>query len=165
MKTKRKNKGFTLLEIMIVISISAVLVGMVAVSASMIKRANVAKATQKLQKKVQQARSLSMAKGEAAGKLKIQITGGNVYAQVGADGDRELICGGSVKVICEKSHEHKGLKNMSGSSAGMEVEYNTAGMLKLDTDGARIYIADKDFTRQSEILIYTLTGKSEAHDL
>lgn len=86
-KTVSGNKGFSLVEIMVVIAIMMILVGMAVLSFNIVSNANVSQAANSLNASFSTARSTSMAKGLDAGTLTIKIIEGKVYTYIGSAAD------------------------------------------------------------------------------
>lgn len=79
----RSNKGFSLIELIVVIAIMAVAVGLVTITYTIVHNANVAKAANMLDTAFNKARIQSMAKGADAGQLTVWIQGGVMYYTIG----------------------------------------------------------------------------------
>lgn len=88
-KSTKINKGFSYIELIVVIGIMAVMVGMASLSISIISRNNVTKAAEKLESAVNQARTTTMAKGSKNGCLEISTDGSAFYYYIGNPGEPE----------------------------------------------------------------------------
>ncbi len=77
------DKGFSLIELIVVIAIMAVAVGLVTITYTLVHNANVAKAANTLDTAFNKARIQSMAKGTDAGQLTVWITDGVMYYTIG----------------------------------------------------------------------------------
>ncbi len=77
------DKGFSLIELIVVIAIMAVAIGLVTITYTLVHNANVAKAANTLDTAFNKARIQSMAKGTDAGQLTVWITGGVMYYTIG----------------------------------------------------------------------------------
>ena len=86
-KTVSGNKGFSLVEIMVVIAIMMILAGMAVLSFNIVSNANVSQAANSLNASFSTARSTSMAKGLDAGTLTIKIIEGKAYTFIGSAAD------------------------------------------------------------------------------
>ena len=105
-KIFRSNKGFSLLELLIVITISMILVGGAAIGINLLHNANVNSAADRLKSAFNSARSISMAKGQNAGALTFRRVGESVYVYIGdpvygrgdtvTTSEMELICTGAL---------------------------------------------------------------------
>ncbi len=159
----RADKGLTLIEILIVLAISSILIGMSAMSVSMIRRANVDKTVNKLQKVIASARATTMAKGETAGELSVHFNGGKLYAGVGG-GKEELISSGTVIADCDLNLDNKALVVTDSKNFSANIKFRTSGGVGV-TDGVRFFVSDTNSKRCAEILVYGLTGKTEVNYL
>ena len=105
-KIFRSNKGFSLLELLIVITISMILVGGAAIGINLLHNANVNSAADRLKSAFNSARSISMAKGQNAGALTFRRVGESLYVYIGdpvygrgdtvTTSEMELICTGAL---------------------------------------------------------------------
>ena len=162
---KRSKKGFSLIEILIVLSLSAVLVGLVGLSASMLARANVNKAANKLERMISKARATAMSKGEV--RFNVTYSDNKIYAWIGDDGSqKEVIASGNIMFGGELDLSCKGVVLTSDSGGyGSHVTFNTSGGLAALGDGIRYVVADKHSKNCTEIIVYSLTGKTEINSL
>ena len=80
---KNNNKGFSYVEMVVVIAIMALMVGMITISISMVNRNNVNRASEKLESMIDKARVSAMTKGTKKGFLNITVVGDAVYAYAG----------------------------------------------------------------------------------
>ena len=94
----KRRKGFTLVETIVVIAISAILLTLFIISMNVVTNANVQDAARRLESAIRTSRTQCMARGVAEGALKIEREGGKVYATVGASGSRTLICNSNVRM-------------------------------------------------------------------
>ena len=81
------NKGFSLVEVLVVITIMIILVGVAALSFSIVSNANVSKAANSLNSTFATARSTCMAKGVDEGTLTLKIIEGKLYAYIGSEAE------------------------------------------------------------------------------
>lgn len=132
MKRRRliNNKGFTLVELIIVLAISALIVGFMLFSYSIISNNSVSKSAKKLENVLRTARTNAMSKGQAAGVVTLDVSEGVCYAVVGTGTtaeERILISGAGVVV-------NSGLDAMPAAGAestGATIVFNTNGRLKM----------------------------------
>lgn len=82
---KVSNKGISYIELILVIGISAMLVGLASLSIGIISRNNAEKAATKLEAAFSHAQALSMAKGQTNGSLTITSDGSSYYYYYGTD--------------------------------------------------------------------------------
>lgn len=91
------DKGFTLIEVIVVISIMTILIGIATLSFSIVHNANVKRAADNLDAMYKSARSTGMAKGMAEGVFQLYYgTDGNLYARVANATDEPTIPGGTI---------------------------------------------------------------------
>ena len=105
-KILKNNKGFSLLELLIVITVSLILVGGAVIGINLVHNANVNSAAERLESAFNSARSISMAKGQNAGAITFRVVGESVYAYIGdpeygrgdtvTTSEMELICTGAL---------------------------------------------------------------------
>lgn len=86
----KNNKGFSYVELILVIAIMAIMVGIVGLSMGLISRTNVNKAASNLESSMNQARSLAMAKGTSNGVVDIFRNGDIYYIFVGNTSDPDV---------------------------------------------------------------------------
>ena len=108
MNNMKNKKGFSLVEVLVVMSIIMVLSAVAGLSISIVNNANVSKAAKKLDSMFNDARVTAMAKGEAKGMLSLKVVDGTMYGYIGTTPpanikDWEQISGSAVKV----AREHK----------------------------------------------------------
>jgi len=80
----KNKKGFSMVEVLVVMSIIMVLSAVAGLSISVVNNANVSKAAKKLDSMYNDARVTAMAKGEAKGKLTLKVVNGKYYGYIGA---------------------------------------------------------------------------------
>lgn len=103
---KINNKGFSYVEMIVVLGIMALMVGMITFSYGMINRNNVNRASETLESMAKQARVNAMTKGTSNGYLTIAKVDNDIYAAVGpqyttvADIKKngEKVCSSNVRV-------------------------------------------------------------------
>ena len=79
----KNNKGFSYVEMLLVLAIMGIMVGMITVSASRVSRTSAARVSETLETNCNQARVNALSKGTANGYLNIAVDGGSVYTAVG----------------------------------------------------------------------------------
>lgn len=82
---KKNNKGFSYVELMIVIAIMGILVGLVSLSFTLVDRTNVAKAGDRLVSVLNQGRTNALTKGSSSGYVYFTKKNGALYAYVGPE--------------------------------------------------------------------------------
>ena len=124
---KTNNKGFSYVEMIVVIAIMALMVGMITISIGMVNRNNINRASEKLESIVDKARVSAMTKGTKNGFLNVAVVDGAVYAAAGpqyftsADvkANGEKICTGKVYI------DFLVPVNPTNLGAGFKFEYST----------------------------------------
>ena len=99
-KSVKNNKGFSLVEMLVVMAILAILTGGAVASISIVNNANVNKAASALDSAFSKARTNGMAKGSGY-HLKLSMEGNSLYASTLISGvleKKEKISGGGVSV-------------------------------------------------------------------
>ena len=90
---KVNNKGFSYIEMILVVSITAVMVGMVTITMSVVNRNNVSKGANKLENGLAKAQVMCMAHGSVNGAMTLMCENGKYYYYFGNDYDnRVLFC-------------------------------------------------------------------------
>ena len=99
------RKGFSLVEVLVVMSIMMVLGAVAGLSISIVNNSNVSKAAKNLDAMYNDARVTAMAKGEAKGTLTLKLENGKYYGYIGDPAtlpasldDWELISASAIKV-------------------------------------------------------------------
>ena len=171
-KERISNKGLTLVELMIVLAISAIIFTMVLISYNVVNNANATKAARRLETVIRTARTQSMAKGMDEGKLTLQVQHGNLYAYIGdpATATRQLICNSGVTVqgiSCSTASEYKNLRSGTSLTTAYVV-FNTSGTLRtVGTDATKKTTYNKFILnrggRSFEVIIYSETGALETN--
>ena len=124
---KNNNKGFSYVEMIVVIGIMALMVGMITISIGTVNRNRVNRASEAMQSMVKKARVSAMTKGATHGYLNVAKEGNSIYAAVGdqlitvADvkAQGEKICSGKVYV------DFRSPNNPSNLGAGFHDDYST----------------------------------------
>ncbi len=162
---KRKligNKGFTLVELIIVLALSALIVVFMLFSYSLITNNSVTKSAKRLENVLRQAKTNAMSKGQAAGVIKLDVDGGVCYAIIGEGSAAEetvMISGSGVVV-------NSGLDTapaVSDTSNGATIVFNTNGRLKMagDVRTTGNYFVLSSGTKMYKVVVYKETGAIE----
>ena len=170
LSTLKNNKGVSLIEMMVVIAIIAVVGGLAVLSFSLVRNADVAKSAETLKSSLAAAKSRSMAKGDANGKLSITKDGHNTYYVSVGGGDKMVLAKGGMKVYWAEVSVP--VESLSGFSEVGNVDYafNTAGMLSyindpsVAADTSKVYefaFRYRSSKRVSAVVLYPATGKTE----
>lgn len=161
MVKRKRNKGLTLVEILIAISVFSVLVGVGGLAVSTIKRANFKKAAETVQRAVATSRTACMAKGSAKGAILFNTRPNGSVVVKDTDAGEKLVCNGSITVSYIAGYN---LPNSGATPVNANIlEFNTDGTVKTfdgaDT-GAKYYLRSNDGSLQAEVIIYPITGKT-----
>lgn len=150
----RKNKGFSYVELLIVISIIAVMAAMAVITMSLVNRNSVTKAATKLESAFNKAKTVSMAQGTEKGKLTIFKENNAYYYTIGDKDtvEKNKICTGRVQLVVSVS---------GGNSEITEVVYKykpaTGGFLSCPS--SQIEVTNGGTSKR--LVLYSLTGKVE----
>ncbi len=163
------DKGFTLLELIIVLTISAIMVLFVGLTFGMINGTNVNKAAKNCEHALVQGRVQSMAKGPIAGTAYIWDDGGDIYIKIGDTGEKEMLCNDRITgYFVQYNHSSGSLskKDAIASIAAGEVNAKTfvftnIGSINKSLSTLNGYngILFQRGTRQTIVFIYPETGK------
>ena len=164
------NKGFTLLELIIVFAITAIMVLFIGLTIGMVNGSNVNKAARSCEHALVQGRVQSMAKGTENGKVYIWDVGGDVYIKVGEQGEAELLCDDRIKayfvVYSPATSVVSGKTEISAISpdktnAKCMMFTNIGTVSKVDPSLGKTYnaVLFERGTRQTVVYIYPETGK------
>ena len=172
MKRIRNNKGFTLAEMLIVMVITMILISILLVSFNTINNANLRKSARRLENVIRLARTKSMAKGTAAGKLYLYEQNGNLYARIGDTDQPELICNGGITVWAAATNNYSlrpaqyntpdlGFGSVGGYP-GKTISFSTSGVVQTFSADPVVnkFIMFKGTTKY-EIILYRETGSVE----
>jgi len=91
---KNSNKGFSYVEMIIVLAIMALMIGFISITIGTNKRNELSRTSEKLESLINKTRTSALTKGKNQGVLNIAKVDGNIYAYVGnacADDDPEAV--------------------------------------------------------------------------
>lgn len=169
MKTKDKkkrllnDKGMSIMELLLFIGIAVMIMAMVLISYNVINRSSASKSTNRLVNVLRSARVEAMSKGQAAGVVRLIVEGGNVYAQVGEDTSRDLICGGGVIMTSANLSDYTSIPTEGTVSTGGIVSFNTNGRLRMagaDASTANTFLIVSG-SKRYVVRVYSETGAIE----
>jgi len=174
---RRNNKGFSYVEMLMVLAIMAIMIGMVTISIGLIGRNTVSRTSEKLESLVNKARTNALTKGKEKGVLNVAEVNGAVYAYVGeriddddtasvkSKGDK--VCGSEYEVIIGGSTnpDNEGNKTTSPANGDPKkvlhigFKQATGGINSAVSDGTIVIVKKKKTTKTRMFQIYDMTGK------
>lgn len=165
---KKNNKGFSYVEMILVLAIVAIMMGMITLSLGMVNRANINRGAEHLESYLERARTQSMARNQLRGTLTISCVDGAYYCYVGdpayASSNSELLIsapsvqigyyvnGGTSMEILDSGET---LRIMYSSASGAFQPISTSGSTAEYCTSIVIMNGDKSRT----IVLHTATGK------
>lgn len=158
----KNQKGFSFVEMILVIAIVAILTGVAGISIGLIARSNVNRTVQKLDSAFSQARTQSMAKGNLRGQLYLTYENDKVYCYVGS-GDapdrntKKIEIAASPVQVSVFSGANETI--LSPSDNQIVIEFNqSSGAINTDVSSYdKIKISNARHTMYLQI--YSVTGK------
>lgn len=161
-KIVRNNTGFTLMEMLVVMAISAILIGMVTVTIAVVNNADASKAARALNAAIGQARTESMSKGTDAGQLTLSMVDGALYYQIGDTTTAPMILISSRLIGVEAVYDDTAPTTGSPLTGTVTVRFSTSGFQETEPSGNLSKIIFSRGTRRVETVLY-LTGKHETN--
>ena len=161
------NKGFSLIELMVVIAVMAVAVGLASLSLAMVNNANVNKAAYDFNSLLNQARAQSIAKGTDAGTLTLKVDNGSVLYKIGdastTDGWEKLTTPAiDVEVVPYINTAAYDLHSGTAISGSVQLRFAPSGVVLDATSGQNIcQVIFKRGNRKVGVIIYRETGKHD----
>ncbi len=165
---KDNNKGFSYVELILVIAIMAILVGVMSLSMGLVGRTNINRGIEKVSSSLNQARNSSMARGYIKGAFEISYDGSQYYCYVGAAGAsdkeelKEELVASPVIVGYYLSDDADTMYQVTETNP-LRIQYNqSTGSFKPVVDSVycdRIVMIHGD--KVAEIKLYPETGKTE----
>lgn len=160
----QNNRGFSLIELMVVVVIMIIAVGLVTISYTLVHNANVSKAANVLDTAFNKARIESMARGVDAGKLVIFMENGNLYYKISDTGEKTLICTSMIAVsIVSGSYTDTVGSLVSGTGTIAEYTFNSAGAVRTVASAPPTKFIFNRGNRTVEVVFYLETGKHETN--
>ena len=163
-KNYRKNsilssdKGFSLIELIVVIAIMAVAVGLVTITYTIVHNANVAKAANALDTAFNKARVQSMAKGTDAGQLTVWIDGGVLYYTIGDPATENPTAVNSAVIDISYSDNGSTWLGPNVDLPSVVYRFNSAGMVIQTGYQPREYMFSYG-NRRVDVIFFLETGK------
>ncbi|MBQ7834141.1 MAG: prepilin-type N-terminal cleavage/methylation domain-containing protein [Lachnospiraceae bacterium] len=165
---KKDNKGFSYVELLLVLAIIAIMTGIMALSMSLVGRTNVNKGCDNLNNAMNQARTTSMARGRTNGQITISCEGGKYYYYIGKPGTAESN-GGKVKFaslpvkVSYVLHSDPGVLESLDEGESISIRYDQStgafGMASVGDYVDNIVLSNGD--KMATIKCYIPTGKTE----
>ena len=178
---KIDNKGFSYVEMIVVLGIMALMVGMITLSYGMINRNNVNRASETLESMAKQARVNAMTKGTSNGYLTVAKVGNDIYAAVGPQyttvddvkKNGEKVCSATGVRVEMWDLTSPGTKKLTGNtnvrffyiqfeqvSGGIKSSEGYSGSINTDKNMPRfIRCVSKNGGKEAEFKILSHTGK------
>ncbi len=168
MKKNNNNKGFSYVEMLMVLAILAIMIGMITLSVGLIGRTSLSRTLEKVESLCNKARTSALTKGKDYGWLNMAEFNDGVYAYVGEkieDDNKQQVRDKGEK-ICTKDYEI--ITNMSGTSSGIGTSDKNVHRIafKQSTGGVignysgRVIVKKKGTTKVESFGIYGQTGKT-----
>lgn len=162
-KIARNNTGFTLMEMLVVMAISAILIGMVTVTIAVVNNADTNKAARALNAAIGRARTESMAKGTEAGQLTLSMVDGALYYQIGDPLTEPKILISSQMIGVDAVYDDTTSTDGTPFTGTVTVKFSTSGFQEIDSTGMNLSkIIFSRGSRKVETVLY-LTGKHETN--
>lgn len=162
---KTDNKGFSLVELIVVIAIVSVLIGMFTFGYSLISNKQVDQCAKKIQITLESARATSL--GKHSVDLKFLSSGGKIYLEKKLDGDaaqvsRTEIGDGKLSVIFtfEKNGSADQTKNVATTNVTGIVFDRASGSVKADASGYYFnHVTISNGRKEMTVSVDKLTGR------
>lgn len=150
------NSGFSLVELMVVLAVTAIMVSLVTITIAVVNNSNVNKAASNFSAVLNRARTESMAKGTEAGRLTLTMENGRLYYQIGdpLSAVKEEICS---SLIAVQISDGSGVYDYTDAKV-ITIRFNTSGMVAADSDPLVSLIFSRG-NRRVQTTLY-ITGKN-----
>lgn len=152
------NKGFSLIELIVVIAIMAVAIGLVTITYSIVNNANVSKAANTLDTAFNKARIQSMAKGTDAGQLTVWVSYGVLYYTIGDPAVETPTAVNSNVIDISYTDTNGTTFGHVDFMPAVTYRFNSAGMVMTSGYSVRQFEFSHD-TRKVDVIFYLETGK------
>lgn len=161
---RTNNKGFSYVEMLMVLAIMAIMIGMVTISVGLISRNTVSRTLEKVESLCNRTRINALTKGSTQGYLNMAQFSDGVYAYVG-----EMVMDDNIDKIREKgekicSKDYEIMTNFVGLGSTSDGGIHRIGY-KQSTGGVigglsgRVIVKKKNTTKTESFGIYGQTGK------
>ncbi|MCR5129135.1 MAG: type II secretion system GspH family protein [Lachnospiraceae bacterium] len=166
MKNTKNNRGFTLIEMMIVLAISALMLSVLLISYNVISNANVQKSARRLENVLRSARTRCMTRGVKKGEVTLYEQNGNIYALIGDDTRPTLICNSGVKMeyLATTTYSARaGAAPVPPLASAIKLSFSTSGTVNTFAGNPpNKFILTRDH-RCFEVIVYYETGSIETN--
>lgn len=156
----KNNKGFSYVEMILVLAIIAILIAMIGLSMGLVSRTNISKATSNLESAMNRARTTSMARGSDDGAIKITNIDGWYYYSIGG-GEQVKLVAEPVSIGWYYGSDFVSLDS-SGDSLTLKFVPSTGAFRAESVTGeycTSIVLYNED--KSSSLILYPQTGKCE----
>lgn len=160
------NKGFSYVEMLMVLAVMAIMLGMVTISIGTINRNTISRSSERLESLLNKARTSALTKGKEKGFMNFVEYGNGVFVYVGEQVDDPAEVRKKGEKIC--SSEYEILFKFGGTSFTSSkdkavhrvgFQQSTGGVLG-NLDGSFVVRKKNNTTKQSAFQVYGLTGKT-----
>ena len=164
---RKNNKGFSYVEVLLVIAIMAILITMISITMGLLSSTNVNRGAEKLSSSLDRARNVAMAKGTSRGTIEITSDGDKCYCFVGSSSssnkleEREQLSASPVVIGYFETGNSDMITVSPTTPLVIKYDQSTGTFLALSNGNycERIVFTNGDAT--AEIVLYPATGKSE----
>ena len=154
----KNNKGFSYIELILVLGVMMLVVSFVTISIGLVSRNSVTKAADKVSSKISEARMLTIAKGVEKGAAVLKFENGSYYCVL--DGESYKVASEPVSVSVVKDNGDV----LSVSSLGtvpIKFNRNTGGLHSSNNDFDLIRVENASSGKKVEYKFQKITGKLE----
>ena len=152
----KNNKGFTYVELILVIGIMVLVTGLVTISIGLISRNNVTKAGDKISSKVSEARMMTIAKGVEKGAAILEYQNGNYYCVL--DGEQYKVASDPISISVIKD-DGTVISVADAGSVPIKFSRNTGGLYSSNTDYDILRIENSSGGKKVEYKFQKISGK------
>jgi len=157
---KKNNKGFSYVEMIMVLGVMAIMIAMVSITIGAVRQNNIYRASEKLEALVNKARVAALTKGSEQGHLSLVSYDGTVYGYVGGTiaADNPIAVAEKGDKICSSDLTVSvGTDSLDdGFVHSLDFIQSTGGV----KTGTCVITVSKDL-KSSYFTVYGLTGKTE----
>lgn len=164
---KNNNKGFSYVELILVIAIIAIVVGLVSLSMGLVGRTNVNRGAEKLYSSLSQARSTSVTRGTERGMLTISCDGNKYYCYIGsltnpnADELKEALVSSPVEIGYYYEGDDTLHKITAGTSLSIGYDKASGAFIAIGENPCCSQIVLINGDKTAAVKLHVATGKCE----